>query len=632
MYDQCRAILQGSIYSVNSTAVTHHDIERPRPGAHANNRSSDHGPSTIDRDHHHMASLMLFNRRSGLLVFVLLGCLLFTGIIFGWDPFLVMLERDHQYQYLCKPNEQTPCPPQATRLNAVYTIASTLLSTAALPAGMFLDRFGPLPTELVAGVCTISGLVLLAISDSQHFDAFIPGAVLIAVGGSLCMFAAYSVGFLFPKHMNAILSGVSCLFDASSIVFTIFLIVYNTHVFSRRDIFLAYAGLSSVIFPVTILLWYLNRNDFAALQQHADATDDDDDDSSRSSKSDHDPHQDGASTSDATNKVQSDDAGAEPSDSTHHGTSMHALSFGKQMKSFEFFVILMFATVHVVRSNVFLGTANQLFKNMGEAAGETKEDIEYVTTLFGFLLPCGIFAVPIITWVMNRFSITTACQITNILGIIYIGMAMIPNLWVQIGTSIVYTVYRAFVFSCVADYNAHVFGLRTLGRIQGTVFLVGSVVNLAQYPAVKYVNKKLNGKLFVINLVLLVIVIPVMPLVEILRRRFNASHGHSSDGRNEGSGNNANLMESPVIVRVNTANTPLLSPSGDNNTTTTYQSYNDTNTPRGTRGDSSSGGAYLVRQPSSGRLVRYGSFSFRQQRIRSQSTGTPARTLFDDDA
>ena len=57
----------------------------------------------------------------------------------------------------------------------------------------------------VAAVVEIGGLVLLALADSESFDVFIPGMIMIAAGGLMTMLSAFPISFRFPQYQPAIL-------------------------------------------------------------------------------------------------------------------------------------------------------------------------------------------------------------------------------------------------------------------------------------------------------------------------------------------------------------------------------------------------------------------------------------------
>ena len=61
--------------------------------------------------------------------------------------------------------------------------------------------------------------MLLSLADSQTFDVFVPACVLIAVGGSFVFMSAFPVAFLLGDKRDGFLATISCLFDASSLIF-----------------------------------------------------------------------------------------------------------------------------------------------------------------------------------------------------------------------------------------------------------------------------------------------------------------------------------------------------------------------------------------------------------------------------
>ena len=104
----------------------------------------------------------------------LVSVLLFSGIIFGWAPLELLLLQEGQYSELCTAANTTPtsngddtCPDQMNRLNAMFTLAQFWLSFASLPVGFLLDM-APKPLHFAtAGVLEISGLILMAFSNSN---------------------------------------------------------------------------------------------------------------------------------------------------------------------------------------------------------------------------------------------------------------------------------------------------------------------------------------------------------------------------------------------------------------------------------------------------------------------------------
>lgn len=54
-----------------------------------------------------------------------------------------------------------------------------------------------------------------------------------------------------------------------------------------------------------------------------------------------------------------------------------------------------------------------------------------------------------------------------LIGLGYGGLSLVPNLQVQLGTALLFTFFRAALFSFVAAFNAKVFGPASVGRVTG---------------------------------------------------------------------------------------------------------------------------------------------------------------------
>ena len=101
-------------------------------------------------------------------------------------------------------------------LSAAYFIG---FGITQLPIGLCLDRFGPRRTEIVLMLLTIVGALIFAGAD--HFLNLLIGRVLIGMGVSACLMAAFS-GFRswFPLERQAQLASGMLVFGASGALMT----------------------------------------------------------------------------------------------------------------------------------------------------------------------------------------------------------------------------------------------------------------------------------------------------------------------------------------------------------------------------------------------------------------------------
>ena len=213
--------------------------------------------------------------RHALLITVdLLSVFLFSGIVFGWAAFESMLLAEGKfYSSLCAPGTPSPCEEQQLALNRAFTFASTAVSVVALPAGWFVDTYGPLAGTAIAGTLEVIGLLGIAICErvgSAEVDVFLWSLVTVAVGGSLCMFCGYTMPFLFPERATLLISATSCLFDASCIVFPALKVLYDGGV-SFEALLCGYVGLAATTFAALAGAWWLCQADLDASRATVDA-------------------------------------------------------------------------------------------------------------------------------------------------------------------------------------------------------------------------------------------------------------------------------------------------------------------------------------------------------------------------
>ena len=120
---------------------------------------------------------------------------------------------------------------------------------------------------------------------------------------------------------------------------------------------------------------------------------------------------------------------------------------------------------------------------------------------------------------MNRHGLIAALVVTNVLGVVYNLMAMVPSLPLQSVVSFVFACYRAFLYAIISAFFAKTFGLANLGTLIGIVFSTGAIVNLLEYPAVSLTNEYLGGNLDCVEWLMLVLALLMFPLIDAYRQK-----------------------------------------------------------------------------------------------------------------
>ena len=138
--------------------------------------------------------------------------------------------------------------------------------------------------------------------------------------------------------------------------------------------------------------------------------------------------------------------------------------------------------------------------------------------MFAIILPVGgILSVPIIGIFLDKLGLTFSIWALCISGALYAGLAVCVFLPIQVQyvTFVVVAFYRALLFSVMATYVAVEFSFVHFGKLWGTVFLLGGLVNLGEYFMVDAVHKYLGGDFFWFNIVMLIlsVLVVIFPLM-----------------------------------------------------------------------------------------------------------------------
>lgn len=488
-------------------------------------------------------------KRAALVAAVFLSDLLLTGLVFGWAPLLLMLQQEQQYVELCgfdsadydatESNDAAApltCVAQENRLNLMFAVASVTMNAGALPIGFFLDRAGPKLAVAAAALVEVSGLLLLAFADSQDFDVFLPAYTLLAFGGSMTMMASFPASFLVVQYQTAILATVSCLFDGSSVVFLVLLSLKESFGFSRQQLLLALAGVAGVLYVVLVALWHVNEH--ALSEDESEAASNRSGDLSQElqsllvSEQQHPENEVYPSNDLPTSSMDIAAAYSISTSGPQYGSlaleseqvafvqqriddefELVDVSIGKQMRSFEFSYIVVFAAVQVLRATIYIGTTNKLLENYGDRQYDF-----FFTKVFSFVLPLGFLFVPAIDHIVEKKGLALSLLFTNMLGVVYNLLAFVPSLQVQSVAFFVFAGYRAFLYAVMSAFTAKTFGLKNMGSLMGIIFSIGSVVSLAEYPAVYLSNAYFEGDLTALYGFSLLLCLLLFPYTEYLRK------------------------------------------------------------------------------------------------------------------
>ena len=140
-----------------------------------------------------------------------------------------------------------------------------------------------------------------------------------------------------------------------------------------------------------------------------------------------------------------------------------ALLTPQVLRCFSSFV-LFFCVLHQTRSNLYLGTLGVQLDALGDS------DHHMRTFIDTFLMAAALF-VPVIAWLIKKLGFAYCAMGINAVAAFYVGLQMVPVLWVQGVAGVVFTFCRCFLYSFLGSYIGEVFGAASIGKINGAMYV-----------------------------------------------------------------------------------------------------------------------------------------------------------------
>lgn len=456
---------------------------------------------------------------------------LYAGVLFGWAPLQLLLIRDGVFSDRCVDGFDSSggdsCSAQLERINLLYTIGSTASIVGSIFSGLILDTYGFTTNCALSGVFSFVGYLLLALSPSNSLPLLIVSVCFIGFGGIFAFFCVFGISSMVLKsNIPLVLTGANVFFDCSAVIPLLFYQLYEAE-YSRKSIFLSYAALACVVYSLYLVVYY-RAYSYRQLHQMDAPVSGDEDGSVESETSvrsvvigieiPHKPHRRDRSNSRVSElsdqPMHADvESIAEPVNTGPAIEDFVSLPWTVQIRSQYFLCMTSFCIVMMLRSNIYLGTVQILLEHYND------DEYNYLfTQLFIAILPFGFVFIHLVDYLLKKYGFATFLNIVSLLGIAYGVIAVIPVLYLQVVTFVLYTAYRAFFYSVVATFNACVFGSKNAGRIHGFMFLLAGIVNIVQWPLMLLIFEYANGNVFYLYIALIIICLPSLIYTEIYLR------------------------------------------------------------------------------------------------------------------
>lgn len=220
-------------------------------------------------------------RCSVLLLCVLteMTALMHSGIVFGWAPMALTLQREGWFDDGCSSSESGSgsddsstggCASQTAKLTQIYSVGTVVYGASGVVLGALIDRFGPRFGVSSAGCFTCGGLYLFGcfvhdgqISPVMIFNDLDPGKtllplvgfVLLALGGMCFFLTSFKMVPLLPMHRQGLAAaGLTTLGDASCAIFLVFNLLNSVGV-PLWTISMAYICITAAMTLALLALW-----------------------------------------------------------------------------------------------------------------------------------------------------------------------------------------------------------------------------------------------------------------------------------------------------------------------------------------------------------------------------------------
>jgi len=433
----------------------------------------------------------------------LMQAALFAGIIFGWPAFARMFRAGGAFM----DDDCTAAMANAT-LHAshacmlsqrssfayVYTAASSLFIFSSLPGGLFLDRFGPACSSLLAGCMATSGFAILAgCADEEIVFAF----MLLGVSCSLAYSTALKIAFLFRSSARTpLISAVNGLFDTSALV------PLGLHTLSdtlgdgdphagRAIVFYGIAAVSAVMFSMWALSWHALRSDSVALLGSSERT-------SEATRG-------GTAACDEREGMQ-----LIRSSRPERVWPLHQRPFRAQCRAPQLWLMSLWMMFLYLRCSFYLSSARASLQALGDGPDES-----YMSAMLA-MQPISIIFGPPTALLLERYGYIHVMYAISALSCLGYVCALIPSLQFQIVTFLVNGMVRASMYPTCIGYLAKTFGDKTLGATTGFTFVACGIMNLTVYPLSLLVNGGFDGD--VLPVLAALCVLPTLPMVLVTRK------------------------------------------------------------------------------------------------------------------
>jgi hypothetical protein len=225
--------------------------------------------------------------------------------------------------------------------------------------------------------------LLSSFGITSNEDSLLPAMILISAGGPSIFFSTLRRAEAFPGWESQIITLVNSLFDASACVFAFLLIIYEAGI-PWTTIFWWYGSIALLGIPANVFVNLGARP----------------------------PSKSTPTAEPGGPELQIDDPLSKPNEADAAVPVSVAPTLVAALSTRPFAALLVFASVHVLRSNCYLGTVGDALAYRGDDGGR-------MLRVLAFMLPLGLVATPAVGRLIDRVGPWPSLFATNVVGALH---------------------------------------------------------------------------------------------------------------------------------------------------------------------------------------------------------------------
>ena len=119
-----------------------------------------------------------------------------------------------------------------------------------------------------------------------------------------------------------------------------------------------------------------------------------------------------------------------------------------KIKSPEFLLLVLFATINNVWHNMYIGTVQDRIEEMTP----DQDEVTFLVQVMTWVLPMAFIVSPVVGWIVENQGLLRSAVLLNTIAFMWVGLAMVYHAWLQILTFCLYSLWRAFFFTVTLSF------------------------------------------------------------------------------------------------------------------------------------------------------------------------------------